>query len=231
MFKVFILVSMLVFQAWSQNGPKINQSTLEAGYIPNGFDSNDQVQMVIEGTYRDTCSKPAGTRFSVNAASKTIQILSYEYRYSGVCLDMLVPHDEVVNLGIVGSGSYQVVQANGRQLGRLNVNMATKASPDDFLYAPISQAYIKNVGGRQALTLSGVFTSSCMRLKNVVSHVEGNVVTVQPLAELLPTATHCIQGRFPFEQTTYLQAVRPGRYLLHVRSLNGNAINNLFDLR
>ncbi len=231
MFKSLVFVSIFVLSAWAQNGPQLLASTIEASYLPDGFDSNDQVQIVIEGTYRDTCSKAAGTRFTVNPASKTIQVSAYEYRYSAACLDVLVPHDEVVNLGVVQAGTYQVLLSGGRSLGRLNINMATKSSPDDYLYAPISQAYIKNVNGKLALTLSGVFSNSCMRLLKIVSNVQNNVVTVQPLAQLLPTATNCIQGRFPFEQTAYVQAAKSGRYLLHVRSLNGKAINSLFDLR
>lgn len=230
MLKFTALICFLGIAAWSQTAPQLKLSTLDAGYIPNGFDSNDQVQFVIEGNYPDTCSKSAGTRFSVNAKTKTILVSSYEYRYSGACLDVVVPHNEVVNVGIVQPGRYQVMQAGGRLLGYLNVNLATSAAADEYLYAPISQAYIKKVNGRLALTLSGVFTNSCMKIQKIISHVQNNVVTVQPLALLLPTATNCIHGRFPFEETTYLSAGKSGRYLLHVRSLNGEAINSLFDL-
>jgi hypothetical protein len=230
MYKVIALVCIFVLSAWSQSGPQLKTSTLDTGYIPNGFDSNDQVQFVVEGTYRDTCSKPADTRFTINTSSKTIHVSAFEYRYSGPCLDVLVPHDEVINLGIIPPGRYQVVQSGGRSLGNLNVNLAISSSPDEFLYAPISQAYLKNANGRMALTLSGVFTNSCMKIQKIVSNVQNNVVTVQPIALLLPTATHCVIGRFPFEETVFLKPVRSGRYLLHVRSLNGKSINNLFDL-
>lgn len=231
MYKLASLVFISVFSAWSQSGPQLSLSRVDTGYLPNGFDSNDQVQVVVEGTYRDTCSKSAGTRFTVNPTSKVIQISAYEYRYTGPCLDVMVPHDEVVNLGILPTGRYQVMQPGGRGiLGYLNIDQAMKSSPDDFLYAPISQAYVKNVGGKVALTLSGVFTNSCMKIQKIISNVQNNVVTIQPLAMLLPTATNCIQGHFPFEQTTYITPVRSGRYLLHVRSLNGKSINNLFDL-
>ncbi len=108
----------------------------------------------------------------------------FNFQHSGPCLDVLVPHDEVVNLGIVSEGSYQVVQSNGIPLGRLNVKAATKNTPDDYLYAPISQAYVRNQNGQVALTLSGTFTNSCMRLQKIISNVQGNVVTVQPIAAL-----------------------------------------------
>lgn len=230
MFKIAAFIFILSLSVWSQTGPQLTLSSIDTSYVPMGFDSNDKVQFVIEGRYKDTCSRPAGTRFTVNTAAKTIQVTAYEYRYTGPCLDVLVSHDEVVNLGVVPPGRYEILQGGGRSLGHLNVNVARKSTPDDFLYAPISQGYIKNVNGRMALTLSGVFTNSCMKLQKIIPNVQSNVVTVQPIALLLPTATHCIHGKFPFEETTYLDLPRSGRYLLHVRSLNGKSINNLFDL-
>lgn len=230
MFKLVSLMILFTLSAWSQTNPTLRASKLDTSYVPDGFDSNDQVQFVIEGTYRDTCSKAAGTRFTVNPNSKTILVAPYEYRYAGPCLDMLVPHNEVVNLGVIQPGKYQVLQSGGRALGTLNVNIARSSSADDYLYAPISQAYVRKVNGRVAMTLSGVFTSSCMQVKKVIANVQSNVVTVQPLAVLLPTATNCVIGNFPFEETTYLPMQRSGRYLLHVRSLNGESVNTLFDL-
>ncbi|MCK6597257.1 MAG: hypothetical protein L6Q37_02740 [Bdellovibrionaceae bacterium] len=215
---------------WAQELPTLRFSTLENGYIPVGFDSNDNVQFVVEGVYRDTCSKPAGTRFKINPSSRTIELVSYEYRYQGPCLDVLVPHDEVINLGVMASGNYSVLQSGGKKLGLLNVTRATKTSPDDFLYAPISQAYLKSHNGQVTITISGVFTNSCMRLAQVNPQVQPRVIAVQPIAAIDQRPAGCVNGQYPFEHTFTINNVRSGRYLLHVRSLNGNAINTLYDI-
>lgn len=230
MCKLVILNLFFALTAWAQTELPVNISRIDTIYVPHGFDSNDQVQFVVEGTYRDTCSKPAGTRFTVNPSSKVIQVSAHEYRYAGPCLDVLVQHDEVVNLGIVPAGNYQIVMSEGSSLGRLDVKFATKSLPDDYLYAPISQAYLKKTNGKLSLTLSGVFTNSCMKIQKVISSVKNNVIAVQPLATPPKSSEQCNQGRFPFEHSTYIEAPKSGRYLLHVRSLNGKAINNLFDL-
>lgn len=228
-----ILVSLLFLisgLALAQELPTLRYSKIDTGYIPNGFDSNDNVQFVIEGVYRDTCSRPAGTQFKVNPATKTVEVLSYEYRYEGPCLDVLVPHDEVVSLGVVADGNYRVVQSNGLELGRLQVVKATKSSPDDYLYAPVNAAYLMNKNGRVVITVSGAFTNSCMRLAKVVPHVQPKVISVQPIAEIDHRNGNCVNGNFPFESTVVINKVKAGRYLLHVRSLNGKAVNNLFDI-
>lgn len=224
------LVFLISGLAFAQELPTLRYSKIETSYIPNGFDSNDNVQMVVEGVYRDTCSRPAGTQFKVNAASKTIEILSYEYRYEGPCLDVLVPHNEVVNVGVVPDGNYRVMQSNGADLGRLNIVRATKSSPDDYLYAPVSNAQLTSRNGKVVITVSGAFTNSCMKLAQVVPHVQPKVISVQPIAEIDHRVGNCINGNFPFESSVVISNVRAGRYLLHVRSLNGNAVNNLFDI-
>lgn len=213
-----------------QELPTLRYSKIDTGYIPYGFDSNDNVQFVIEGVYRDTCSRPAGTQYKVNSQAKIVEVVSYEYRYQGPCLDVLVPHDEVVNLGVVADGNYRVVQANGFELGRMIITKATKASPDDYLYAPISQAYLKSRNGQVTVTISGVFSNSCMTLSKVTSQVQPRVISVQPIAEINRSSGGCVNGSYPFERSIIINNVKAGRYLLHVRSLNGKAINNLFDV-
>lgn len=225
---LLLLVPALSF---ADESPTLRYSNIDAGYIPDGFDSNDNVQVVVEGVYRDTCSKPAGSRFKVNPITKNIEVVLYEYRYEGLCLDVLVPHDEVINLGVVTDGQYKVIQSGGRNIGVLNVVKATKTTPDDYLYAPVAQAYLKSQNGKVAVTISGVFTNSCMKLRNIIPKVQPKVIAVAPIAELEQRAgVGCVNGSYPFEQTILINNVKPGRYLLHVRSLNGKAVNNLFDV-
>ena len=216
--------------AMGQELPTLRYSAIDTGYIPYGFDSNDNVQFVIEGVYRDTCSRPAGTQFKINKSTRTIEVMSYEYRYEGPCLDVLVPHDEVVNLGVVPEGTYRIFQANGANLGQLAVTKATKASPDDYLYAPVSQAYLKSVNGKVMVTISGSFTNSCMQLSHVRTQVQPRVISLQPIASINNRIANCKNGNYPFEQTVVIDHVKQGRYLLHVRSLNGKAVNHLFDV-
>lgn len=236
---LFTLISGSLSFAQSQINPlpQLKNSSLETSYIPFGFDSNDSIQIVVEGVYRNTCSKPAGTRFKVNPTTNIIEIMSYEYSYQGPCLDVLVPHNEVVVLGVLPAGTYKVMQSTGKAsnggqlLGQLFVGSATKAAADDYLYAPISQAYLRNQGNNVIVTISGNFTNSCMELNKVIPSVQPKVITIQPIATLNSKSTNCVSGYFPFEKSFAIDNVKPGRYLLHVRSLNGNSINSLFDVK
>jgi hypothetical protein len=56
-----------------------------------------------------------------------------------------------------------------------------------------------------------------------------NVLVVLPIAKQFSNVD-CKAGRFPFKIEKPLPTLQPGKYLLHVRSMNGQAINKLFEI-
>ena len=214
--------------------PKVVDSGFGVGYIPDGFDSNDNVQIVGEGMFRSTCYKPSAVQVTIDEELKQIKVKPKAYYYEGFCLQMLVPFNQVIDLGLLKNGKYTVIQEENFEepgtLGSLKVKAATHSTPDDFLYAPVSQAYLDRSGAKARIKISGEFTNSCMRLVDTAISVQSKVLVVQPISELEERAD-CRGGKFPFEKTQEVEGVPSGRYLLHVRSLNGSAINTLVDLQ
>jgi hypothetical protein len=199
-------------------------------YVPNGFDSNDQVQFVGEGMFRNTCYRHANTTVRVDESQKTVFVGPVAYEYSGFCLQVILPFERVVDVGILKAGTWKIVQVNGaHQLGEIKVLPALTESPDDYLYAPISQAYFRQVASGAEITLSGEFTSSCLALDQVKVEIQPDVIVVQPIAKMDSGAT-CKDGRFAFSRVVPVNSIKNGRYLLHVRSMNGNAINTLVSV-
>lgn len=232
------LIAMTMGQtAFAEFEPTVVQAGYHTGYIPEGFDTNDNIQVVGEGMFPNTCYKPATPKVDVNHDLRTITIQPQAYQYGGFCLQVLLPWDQEINLGLLKAGRYQIVQKglNGaaQGIGEVNVRTATNATADDFLYAPITQAYYEKKGDKNLIKLTGVFSNSCMKVVDVMVSVQSKVIVVQPISELQePTATRkCEEGYFPFERQVELRHVNAGRYLLHVRSLNAKTVNNLIDVQ
>src|SRR3989344_501052 len=148
---------MLCFAAMparaDDNSPVVVGSNFHTGYIPDGFDTNDSVELVGEGLFRNSCYKPANVDVSVDTQAMKIELRPHAYYYDAICLQMLIPYHQVVNLGILGVGRYKVIGADRKlELGELNVRLATSSSPDDLLYAPVSQAYFKTEGDKTYVT-------------------------------------------------------------------------------
>jgi hypothetical protein len=200
-------------------------------YAPGGFDSNDHIQIVGEGVFRNTCYRPAVTKVQVNEATRQILVGPAAYEYSGFCLQVLLPFNRVIDVGILKPGRWEVLQGpQAERLGDLNVRAAITENPDDFLYAPISQAFFQQRGTSAEVLISGEFQSSCMKLEDVKVTIEPEVLVLQPIARM-ETSQPCSDGKFPFNKKVTVKILPAGRYLLHVRSMNSNSVNTLFEMK
>lgn len=227
------LMSIASSHADMANKPSTVQAEFGAGYIPDGFDTNDNVQIVAEGMFPNLCFRPGSVRVNVDHVKKQITLNPTAMHYSGPCLQVMLPWDRVIDLGVLKSGEYSVVQTSrepaNRALGKLKIHAATTASADDFLYAPVSQAFYENKAGKQTLKIAGEFTNSCAKLVDVIVNVQTKVVVVLPVSEM-DESSQCQSGKFAFEKLIELPKLAEGRYLIHVRSLSGKSINNLVDV-
>lgn len=199
-------------------------------YVPVGFDSNDNVQIVGVGMFNNSCYRNAETSVRVDEASKTIHLGGLTYQYSGYCLQVMMPFDRVIDLGILKAGSYTVIQeTDKRVLGKIDVRATTKSEPDDNLYAPISQAFLQAGKNANIVHLTGEFPLSCMKMTDVKVDVQEDVLVVQPIAAVTNNVP-CQKGSFPFSVDTKVNNMKPGRYLMHIRSMNGKAVNNFVNV-
>lgn len=209
--------------------PSTEAVTFSKIYVPLGFDSNDHVQFVGEGMFQNSCYRPANVTVATDVATKTIKVGPVAYKYNGLCLQVILPFDRTVDVGVLAAGTWQVVQADGKQVGQIKVSPALTADPDDYLYAPISQAYLHQTNGKSELMLNGNFPNSCMKMQDVKFNVQDDVITVQPIATM--DQGTCTGPAVPFTQVVQLGAIKAGRYLLHVRSMNAQAINTMIDIQ
>lgn len=224
-------ITLADVKTFAANDPVKIPAFYEKAYVPEGFDSNDQVEFVGEGLFSNTCYRPAETNVSVNHEKKTILVGPAAYQYAGFCLQVILPFDRVINAGLLKPGTYQVIQEiNGAQLGQVNVKEAKTESADEFLYAPISQAFFRNSGMTSEIYLTGEFKNSCLSLDKVAVSVQKDVIVVQPIAKIDDNG-NCQEGRFHFEELVKIDTLRKGRYLLHVRSMNAKSVNSLVDVK
>lgn len=198
-------------------------------YVPEGFDDNDNVQFVGEGIFSSGCYRYADTKLTIDHAQKTIRIEPQAFKYSGACIQVMLPFDHTVDVGLLEKGTYSVIQGEGLlPIAQIVVKEATTSEPDESLYAPISQALYQSRGGANKVYLTGDFPSSCMKLVKVETHVTADAIILQPIMEM--GTTNCLEAKTSFETVVNLSAVKAGRYLLHVRSMNGKSVNNLVDV-
>lgn len=202
---------------------------VEEVFVPRGFDDNDEVVAVVDGYLPDTCYKIAYNEVHYLAAEHKYVIFQFARKFNALCLQARVPFFAEVQFGILPLGDFQVTSP-GALSERLQVAEAVSAGPDDRLYAPIDAArVIDTAEGGQEATLSGRFTNTCMQLDGVNVVNSGKTLEVLPIM-YVQDRDDCAETEVPFTWTFGLPAsVTEGRRLLHVRSLNGKAVNTLFS--
>jgi len=228
-----ILASGFSFGSNNPNAPKTVETALTKAYIPMGFDDNDRIQIGVAGTFKNTCYKVGPHALKVDVDTKTITVQQQAYLYGGVCLQMFVPYSEILDVGIIPSGDYKVVDAlSGATLAQLSVNQGSNPGPDDFLYAPVNDAYIVNnpETHKHTLAITGSFGDRCSDFQDITVKVKDDVIVVQPIVTRTADIS-CAPEKVRFLKTIELdESIGHGMYMLHVRSLNGQAINKLVDL-
>jgi hypothetical protein len=204
----------------------------QASYVPVGFDDNDDVVVVLDGNLPDSCYKLSHTEVLKDAVTNKITVIQYARRYPGICLESLVPFSSESNLGVMPVGLFSVASPGAIQ-EKLEVTEATSAGPDEFLYAPVDSTKVTfdETTATYRGILEGRFTNTCMRIKEVTVINSGKTLEVLPKMELVDAPNGCQTTEVPFSWTVDLpKEISKGRHLMHVRSLNGKAVNKMFSV-
>ncbi|HEX4926206.1 MAG TPA: hypothetical protein VFV50_19085 [Bdellovibrionales bacterium] len=225
-----VLVSQSVIADPTQ--PVLVQVPVQAAYIPSGFDSNDKAQIVVEGYLPNSCYRIGVAEAFVDQATNTVKVRQNAYMYNGMCLQMIIPFTLVVNVGLLEQGDYRVIdEKTSNELGRLPVKLSLHSEPDDHLYAAVQDTTIYlDQQKRLVAKMEGYFPDTCTKLEEVrIIRENSNVVAVLPIAKRVDTGL-CRRVLVPFVKHVLLPSLNKGRFLLHVRSLNGQAVNKMFNV-
>ncbi len=219
--------------ATAETWPREVDIAAESLFVPAGFDDNDETMVILDGYLPSACHRLTAPTIQVDAASKKIVVGARAKEFKGVCPDVTVPFTQTVTLGQLERGDYAVVSKDGKHTNMMQISHATAAGPDDYLYAMVEKAHvIYPVPHKWVAVIEGRFTNTCLGLEETKVTVTGNTIQVLPIMNFVePTnpKVPCRAQQRPFRTVVELPHLpADGRYLLHVRSLNGQAVNEVF---
>ncbi len=230
-FTSLILTLFISIVALADNEPKLVEVRVDKGFFAKGFDDNDNLQITVAGVFPSSCYKLGPAKAEVDVHRGAIRVTQSAYFYGGICVPVSVPFSETISLGMVKAGAYTVVDTvSGKTLGEVPVLRSTKPESDDFLYAPVTDASVIEVNKRPTLVLTGTFTDRCTKLKEVRIDYQKETVVVLPIAEHVNARGECGAQLKRFQHTEPLNVGLTGTFLLHVRAMNGKAINKVVEL-
>lgn len=206
--------------------------TVGAKYLfaPVGFDDNDVATVVIDGFLPSGCYRLVQPEVEVDHDSKQIIVTPKARFYDHPCIEVLVPFWQEIHLGILSVGDYKISVPASSIHEAMHVAEAPSAGPDDYLYAAIDAAEVDRPLDSDSfvIKMQGRFTNSCMVLSDIRVIDTGRTINVLPIMTM-EDRNDCHAVEVPFRRMVNLPiSVTEGRHLLHVRSLNGQAVNHVF---
>jgi hypothetical protein len=225
--------ALLTAVVGSAEGFELTEAANYSVFVPRGFDDNDEVNIVVDGFLPSSCHKLDKLNYTVDAEAQRITIQQLTRKYEGPCVQILVPFTNVLRLPPLPFGGYTVTGANGTTATTFYVAEATNAGPDDHLYAPVEVVQVNQDPGSSAryVVLEGRFTNTCMVWDEIKVIDSGKTLEVLPIIKM-QDRPDCMDIDTWFKTTVNLpEKAELGRYLLHVRSLNGKSENHMFSVR
>lgn len=219
--------------------PALVPSPVEKVFVAQGFDDNDDVELVVHGHFPNTCYKVGPISAEFNAATGLVEISAQSYFYQGGCAQVIVNFTQTVKVGLLPQGTYdlKVNGAGGLATAPLVITQALTSTPDDHLYAPVREASVNlQDDGTYAVSIKGEYPFmfvGCMVLTEVRTYMSpGNTLVVLPIAELIDDA-RCEAQQFShsFAATKSVGVLAPGEYMLHVRVVEGVSLNRFFEIQ
>lgn len=210
--------------------PVLTSVPIENVFVPAGFDSNDTVEVVVNGYLPNLCHKSPQSKVEIVGRKVNIKIEALRYEASNpFCPPVIVPFVETVSLGVMDKGLYDIT-VNGNSInskkGELQVSESTSDAIDDHIYAAVE--YVEKTASSRTVTLKGYNPSDCLELEEV-KVVDNKKDTYAILPKMRQTNELCPMKMVPFEYTVEVpETLKRDKVLLHVRAMDGKSVNTLF---
>ena len=199
-------------------------------FVPSGFDDNDEIQVVLDGQLPDGCHKLAHTELRRSEGSNAIVAVQWARKFPGQCPIVFVDFSTVINIGRLAAGEY-AVSSPGLDPRTLAVEAAPSNGQDNFIYANLDSVYVESGDGPIfRAELSGTMTNSCLKWGETKVIDQGDVLIILPIM-IYEDNGQCHVISEPFTKLVPLPDRLPdGRNLVHVRSMNGQSVNYVFEV-
>jgi hypothetical protein len=230
--------------AFGQSLPLEVPAPVEKLFVPQGFDDNDNAEIVIHGVFPNSCWRMGKSGVTVDEDNFTIDVWTTAFQYNPenssdkevLCAQVMVPYIAPIKTGILKAGTYTVQVRDQNISAILDVNTATTESPDDYLYAMVNAAGVDvdPISQQQTVWVRGVhphFIQGCMVMDEIRAYKNPeDVLIVLPIGRMTDGVECGDDYKYNFFQRVPLNDSITTESLLHVRAMNGRSYNELLQL-
>jgi|GEM_PF-6276247 len=231
--RVFFSLLLLSIPTFAgKTGPSAEIAIIDKLFVPDGYDDNDMIEVVVAGTFPDSCHQVGEAITRIDESTKTVSIMQLSYREPGVmCVQMTSTFSHTIKIGHLKQGHYNFRVLNNPEISRqLTIKHADVDGTDDFLYPPVEFAdVVHSQDGKPVLVVKGnypLMKKGCMKTTDAIIHYQSNdTLVVQPKAVIMDETEQGCESKY--EERYELHDSLAGKFLIHVRALNGQSYNRV----
>lgn len=218
--------------------------------VPEGYDDNDNVQLIVNGELLNSCYDLGQTKIMVNSKTSQIHVKQSIYQKQlRECetietipsyLNFPVKFNRTISLGQLKTGKWKVFFSSEKEGMEEEASFFIKKSEnentDNHIYASISNVFVPHLMFETKdaeVVLSGETPNRCLSLPedNIQIKRYGNIFVLIPRLKIDPTIKKCPYMPVPMQKIVKIGELKAGTYYLQVRSLTGSAINKTFTVK
>lgn len=230
-----LFVSLLFLSSLSVGATEIIDSPVDHVFVPQGFDSNDSVELIVTGNFPSTCYSRNQVEVKVIDEVIKVHITALDNsKKSKYCADVMIPFKEVVSVGNLQGGKYTIIineKTNFELKENIKIDEASSNDVDDHIYAMIDYIDLGFVASGSAM-LVGWSPSDCLELDHV-EYISNNKDTLSILPVMKKVTDFCPMKMTPLNIPIKYDrnAFQEDKVLLYTRTIEGKSVNSLVTLR
>ncbi len=198
-------------------------------FSPAGFDSDDRAEVIVMGYLPNLCFKAPRASMELEGKKIKLKVSALKNFRNLYCPQVIVPFMEVVQLGVLEKGKYDIVANEDTQYQKnsnMRVTEAVSDATDPDIYANVSN--VERVGMGRKIVLKGYNPSDCFELKKV-EFIDNGIDTYTVLPKLKQLREFCPKKEVPFSYEVEVpNKLVADKVLLHVKVMDGKSVNSLF---
>lgn len=231
--KLTLMLAALTIFAVHASTPEEILVPIDDIYVPTGFDSNDNSEVIISGYLPNLCHKAPAAKTEIVGNTINIKLTALKYHSSNpMCPEVVVPFLETVKMGLLDKGDYKIL-VNGKspfqKTSKISIAESTSSAIDEYVYAGVE--YVEKEEGSKTVALKGYNPSDCLVLDEVkfISN-KSNTYSVLPIMKQVRDFCPMKMQAFSYD-VEVPSTLNKEKVLLHVRGMDGNSVNTLFNTK
>jgi len=206
-------------------------------YIPEGYDSNDIIEVIVEGYTPTLCHYEPKITVEIKDKLILLKALS-QYRAQSDCIKSMVPFQKVIKVAQdLPRGFYTVLiedffdlEAKEVKASRfaLKIKGSKSVTHDEKIYANIKYIVPKS---ERSVDLIGYHTSDCFVKDKIKIQKISNTIVILPELRIKKYAKCWPPKMIPFKYSVEIpeEYLSNQKVLIHIRKMSGKSMNYIFD--